>query len=72
MKIYILSPIFICSSLSSNSEIIKNVDVKNNNRISKETIITYGEIELNKNYEKKDLDKILKRLFDTNFLKIYL
>ena len=70
MKIYILSALFfICSSLSSNSEIIKNVDVKNNNRISKETIITYGEIELNKNYENKDLDKILKRLFDTNFFK---
>ena len=70
MKIYILSLLFfICSSLSSNSEIIKNVDVKNNIRISKETIITYGEIELNKNYEKKDLDKIIKRLFDTNFFK---
>ena len=70
MKIYILSALFfICSSLNSNSEIIKNIDIKNNNRISKETIITYGEIELNKNYEKKDLDKILKRLFDTNFFK---
>ena len=53
MKIYILSVLFfICSSLSSNAEIIKNINVENNNRISKETIITYGEIELNKNYEK--------------------
>ena len=70
MKIYILSLLFfICSTLSSNSEIIKNVDVKNNIRISKETIITYGKIELNKNYENKDLDKIIKRLFDTNFFK---
>ena len=33
----------------ANAAIIENIKIENNNRISKETIITYGNIELNKN-----------------------
>ena len=72
MRIFAFSILLLfVSSLKSYSEIINKIEIKNNNRISKETIITYGQIELNKNYEQKDLNLILKNLFDTNFLKTF-
>ena len=39
---------------------INEVKIEGNNRISKETIFIYGEIELNKDYSEDELDKILK------------
>ena len=38
-------------------------------RITEETIITYGNIELNKEYNQKELNNIVKDLYDTNFFK---
>ena len=49
------------------SEIINNVEIKNNNRITKETIITFGGIELGKDYSQDQLNQILLNLYDTNF-----
>ena len=60
---------FLFSSLI-NAEIIKDFKVNGNKRVSKETIRIYGDIELNKNYEASDLDRIIKNLYSTNFLKI--
>ena len=48
-------------------DVINNVEVKNNNRITKETIITFGGIELGKDYNKEQLNKILLDLYSTNF-----
>ena len=49
------------------ADIINNVEVKNNNRITKETIITFGGIELGKNYSQEQLNDILLDLYSTNF-----
>ncbi len=49
------------------SEVVTKVDVTGNSRISKETIIIFGDIEIGKNYEKKDLNTIIKKLYDTTF-----
>ena len=49
------------------SEIINNIEVKNNNRITKETIITFGGIELGKDYSQQQLNDILLDLYSTNF-----
>ena len=49
------------------SEIINNIEVKNNNRITKETIITFGGIELGKDYSSQQLNNILLELYSTNF-----
>ena len=43
--------------------------MKNNNRISKQTIITYGNIELNKDYDLNSINEIFKNLYDTNFFE---
>ena len=41
------------------ADVINDVQVKNNNRITKETIITFGGIELGKDYSDEQLNKIL-------------
>ena len=52
-----------------NAEIIKDIQIKNNNRISDEKIITYGQIEKGKNYSDTEINKIIKNLYGTDFFK---
>ena len=51
------------------ADVVNDIEVKNNNRISKETIITYGEIELNKDYGLKEINQVFKNLYETNFFE---
>ena len=57
----------ICSYV--NADIIDDIVVKNNNRISKQTIITYGKIELNKDYTLKDINQVFRNLYQTDFFE---
>jgi outer membrane protein insertion porin family len=54
---------------SAQAVIIKDIKVNNNKRISAETIKTYGNIEFEKDYDDKDINQILKNLYDTNFFE---
>ncbi len=49
------------------SDIIKDIEIKNNKRITKETIITFGGIEIGKDYSQEELNTILLDLYNTNF-----
>ena len=49
------------------AEVINDIQIKNNNRITKETIITFGGIELGKDYSNEELNNILLDLYGTNF-----
>ena len=70
MKKFFFLFIFICFSiLNSYADIINELKVTNNKRISEATIITYGQIELGKNYNQDELNKIIKNLYETNFFK---
>ena len=51
----------------SHSETIKNIEINGNQRISKETIILLGEINLDKNFDTTSLNNSLKKLYETNF-----
>ena len=51
------------------AEIVNDIKINGNSRISNETIKIYGEIELGKDLSENDLDKILKNLFNTNFFE---
>ncbi len=53
--------------LPVNSEVIKEIKVINNDRISKETIQIFSNIKVGENYDQNDLNKILKEIYDTNF-----
>ena len=54
-------------TFKSNSEIITDIKVVNNDRISKETILIFSDIEIGKDYTANDLDKIIQDLYTTNF-----
>ena len=51
------------------AETIKKINVSGNERISKETIILFGEIDLNEDFSEHTLNKILKNLYNTNFFE---
>ena len=53
----------------AQSAIIEKIKIENNNRISKETIITYGDIKLNQDYDSKRVNEIIKNLYETNFFE---
>ena len=66
IKIYIHFFFFIIHKIQA--EIISKVEINGNERISDETIKIYGEIDLNKDYKKKDLD-LMKNLYSTEFFE---
>ena len=68
-KILLFISTYILFFTSSFAEIVNNIKVENNYRISKETIITYGSIELGKDYNDDSLNQIIKNLYETNFFK---
>jgi len=61
--------IFFTFFSNLNAEVINQIIIKNNNRISIETIKTYGDIKIGIDYSSNDLNKILKNLYETNFFK---
>ncbi len=67
MKILYFITLFTIYSFFSSAEIINNIVVNNNKRITKETIITLSNIKVGTNYDKADLNQFLKNLYDTNF-----
>ena len=61
--------LFIAINFQVKANIIKDIVIKNNNRISKQTIITYGKIELNKDYDLQDVNQVFRNLYQTDFFE---
>ena len=61
--------VLLCFYSKSYAEVVKNLDIKGNERISTETIKIYGKINLNENYNETDLNNVLKNLFETEFFE---
>ena len=53
----------------SSSEIIKDIIVDGNQRISKSTIILFSQVNIDDNIDNNDLNTIIKNLYETNFFK---
>ena len=69
-KIVILSVFFLnFIFLNLHSEIIKDVKVSGNKRISEETIKVYGNIKIGEDYNESNLNSILQDLYKTNFFE---
>ncbi len=69
-KILIVSIILTISLFKiSYSEVINKIKILGNDRISKETILMFSDVQEQENLESKDLNKILKNLYNTNFFK---
>ena len=68
LKIFAISIVlFISFYLKSYAEIVKTVKVQGNERITKETIIIYGDIKIGADYEASDITLLIKKLYDTKF-----
>ena len=67
----ILFTLIFCLFLFSYSkaEILKNIDIEGNKRVSNETIKLYGQINLNEDIDQKKLNDILKNLYETEFFE---
>ena len=69
-KSYILIILFYFSFISlSNSQIIKDIEIIGNKRISKETIIMFSSVSIPDNITENKLNNILKDLYETNYFK---
>ena len=66
-KILILNFLLINSSLS---EIINDIKVKGNQRISEETIVVLGDINIGSNYNEDELNNIIKKLYASEFFEL--
>ncbi len=68
---YITSIVFsILITISfSVAEVLEEIKINGNKRISKETIIVLGKIEVNTDYNDNELNNVLKNLYNSNFFK---
>ena len=62
----LLTTIFLISY--SKAEIVKKIEINGKKGVDA-TIKIYGDIQLNKDYSEKDLNKILNNLYSTNFFE---
>ena len=66
----LLSFLFICIlDFNALGDTIKEIEVTGNKRISKETIVLFGQIKLNQETNTNEINTILKKLYSTNFFK---
>ena len=68
-KIIFINCILIVFSNFSFAEIINDINVFGNKRISKESIMVFGNIDLKKDYNENNLNDILKDIYQSNFFK---
>ena len=54
---------------TSKAEIVKDIAIKGNKRISKETIMVYGEIQLNKDFSERDINNVINNIYSTDFFQ---
>ena len=59
--------IFLILTNYSFSQVINKINIIGNDRISKQTIILFGDIKLNESYSPLKLNNVLKNLYKTNF-----
>ena len=68
MKKIIISFLFIVNIISfSHAEIVNKIEVNGNKRISKETIIVFGEVIKGEDYDQRKLNGVLNSLYNTDF-----
>ena len=68
LKLKFLLTIFFYTTFVS-SEVVNNIQIIGNDRITKETIVMFSGLSVNDNIESSDVNNILKNLYETNFFK---
>ena len=70
LKLVLLTTLFLLKTTFVFSEIINNINVIGNNRVSDETIINFSEIKKGNDVSDKTLNESLKNLYKTNFFEL--
>ena len=52
---------------NAHSDVVNKVQIEGNKRISKETIVIFGDIKIGSNYESSDINLLIKKLYETKF-----
>ena len=60
---------FLLFTTFAQSEIVKDIEIVGNKKVSDETIKIYGDIKINEDYNEKKLNEILNSLYKTNFFE---
>ena len=69
LKYSILLIFFFLKTTNALSEVIKDIKIFGNDRISDETILVFSNISENQNIDDAEINTILKNLYETNFFK---
>ena len=69
MKLFITFLSFYFLISIAKAEIVQDVKINGNKKISDETIKIYGGVKIGQDYKDKDLDRIIKNLYGTNFFE---
>jgi len=72
LKLKIFFFVFIIISLNTNlvqAEVIKKIDVYGNERLAKETIILFSDLNIEDDIYSEDLNNAFKRLYETDYFK---
>ena len=69
MKNFFIILTFLVISNVSLAEIIKDIKINGNERISDETVKVYGDIQINQDVNNFKINEIIKNLYSTNFFK---
>ena len=67
---FLLVIFFYIFSTPLRADVIKDIDIKGNDRISSETIKMFAGVSKNDDLSENDLNKILKDLYNTNFFDL--
>ena len=60
---------YLSINLCAFADVIKNIEVKGNKRLSKESIILFSGLNINQNYDSNDLNNAIKNLNKTDFFE---
>ena len=66
IKIVIIFALFFSGV---RAETLQKFEISGNQRISDQTIIIFSELEINQEITKSKLDKVIKKLYQTNFFR---
>ena len=68
-KTLILNFLLLFTSSICFAQTLNDIQIKGNKRLSKQSIIMFGDIQVGKNYNADDLNKILNDLYETEFFE---
>ena len=68
-KILFVLTLIIFNINTAFPEVIKNIDVSGNERLAKETVILFSDLNVNDNINADDLNNAFKKLFETDYFK---